>query len=103
MYIVIFVTCPNAKSAEKIAETLLKKKLAACVNMIYAVKSLYSWKGKMEKAHEVLMVIKTREKHFSAISELVDKLHPASIPEIIALPITTGSKHYLEWIKKETK
>jgi len=102
MYVIIFVTCPDGKTAEKLGEILLKKRLAACINVIYTIKSLYWWKKKIEKNHEVLMIIKTREKLVDDLIKTVKKLHPYETPEIIAIPIKKGLKNYLEWIKKET-
>lgn len=103
MPIVIFVTCPNTKVATIIADSLVKEKLAACVNIVSGLTSIYEWKGKIEKAKEVLLVIKTQKKLFVKLEESIKKLHPYDVPEIIALPITAGNKPYLNWIQTTVK
>jgi periplasmic divalent cation tolerance protein len=102
MYCVVLVTCPQ-RDAEKIAKTLIGKKLAACVNEIPLVKSVYRWKGKMQTARESLLLIKTRTVLFGKLEAEIRKMHPYEVPEIIALPITEGFRHYLDWIRKETE
>lgn len=101
-YSVLFVTCPNYKTAYKISEVLLKKKLIACVNMI-AVKSKY-WSGnKIEKHSEVLMILKTKNALYSEMEKEIKKLHPYKIPEIISFKVTKGNKNYLNWISSVTR
>ena len=97
-YIVVFITAGSSDEAEKIAGELVNKKIAACVNVIPEVKSVFSWKGRMEKANELLLVVKTKSSLFKDVVELVKKIHKYEVPEIIALPIVEGSKDYLEWI-----
>jgi len=98
MHIVVFVTVPSRKSAKAIIELLLKKKLAACVNIISGVESYFWWEGKIDRAKEFLLVIKTQKKLFARLAEAVQSCHPYSVPEIISLPVTAGNKKYLEWI-----
>ncbi len=100
--IVVYITAPNEDDAAVIARVLVEQKLAACVNIVRNMRSIYSWKGKIEDDTEVLMIVKTQKKHFDAISEKVKELHSYDIPEIIALPILKGAKNYLEWIKDST-
>lgn len=89
--------------ARKIAQVLLKFRLAACINILGEVESLYLWKGALEKARERLMVVKTRRSHLKSLICLVRSHHSYDIPEIIALPIVNGDTPYLKWIWNETK
>lgn len=84
------------------ASRLLQKKIAACVNLIPSLESHYLWKGKREKAAEVLLVIKTQSVFYPRLEKAVKSLHPYSVPEIVALPIIKGSRNYLRWIQAET-
>ena len=102
-YIVVFVTAPTKKEAQKIASTLLKKKLCACVNMIHGVKSLFHWEGKIDNAEETLLVIKTKRSSYPKLEKAVKGVLNYSVPEIIALPIISGSRGYLNWIQKTVK
>ena len=84
------------------AMTLVKEKLAACVNMISNLVSVYNWQGKLKQAKEVLLVIKNKKELFEKIANRVKHLHTYEVPEIIALPIVKGFKPYLEWLENET-
>jgi periplasmic divalent cation tolerance protein len=99
VYIIVFVTAKNVKEANKIATALVKEKLVACANIINGVKSIFTWKGKMDKANEVLLVLKSKKICFPKIVSKVKKLHSYDVPEIIAMPIVGGNKDYLNWIK----
>jgi periplasmic divalent cation tolerance protein len=101
-YLVVFITTSSYEEARKIADTLVDRKKAACVNIIPKVNSLFRWKGKIEEAEESLMVVKTRAELFSEVVSLVKSIHSYEVPEIIALPIVEGNPDYLEWLKKET-
>jgi periplasmic divalent cation tolerance protein len=102
--IVVLVTCGSKKEAGKIAQALVQHRLAACVQEIGApVRSMYRWKGRVESANEVLLLIKTSRKRFSAVSTLVKKLHSYEVPEIIALNIADGSREYLDWITSNVR
>jgi periplasmic divalent cation tolerance protein len=103
MYIVIFVTCVSSAQAKKIASALVSKKLAACVNIVPAVRSLFWWQGKVDKAAEVLLIIKSRRSAFPRIARLVRSLHSYTVPEVIAMPIVAGNKEYLEWIDESVR
>jgi periplasmic divalent cation tolerance protein len=100
--IVVYVTAPAEEEAEKIARALVENKLAACVNIVKNIRSIYRWQGKIADEAEVLMIVKTREEHVAHIRETVKQLHSYSVPEIIALPIVAGSEDYLAWLKEET-
>ena len=97
-YIVIFVTAKNKAEAKKIAQGLLKDSLVACVNMVGGVESYFQWQGKIDKANETLLIIKTKQKSFEKVLSKVKQLHSYDNPEIIALPIVAGSWDYLKWI-----
>ena len=102
--IVVLVTCASAREAERLGETLVRRKLAACVNLITSpANSIYRWKGKVEKSREVLMMIKTTRKHFERLEKEIRRLHSYETPEIIALPIVAGSAAYLKWLWKSVK
>jgi len=97
--IVVLVTCGAAKEARKIARALVEQRLAACVNILQSpVQSIYRWKGKVESAKEVLIIIKTTRKRFAALQRAIRALHSYGTPEIIALPVADGSRDYLAWI-----
>lgn len=99
MLIACFITAPNFVKSRQIGKTLVQERLAACVNIIRGVRSIFFWKGKVENTGECLLMIKTRKSHFARLAKRVRSLHPYSVPEIIALPITAGHRPYLNWIK----
>ncbi|NPA14444.1 MAG: divalent-cation tolerance protein CutA [Aquificae bacterium] len=96
-YIVVFITTPAGKG-EEIAQKLVEEKLAACVNVVDKVSSLYWWQGKIEKDKENLLVVKTKADLFKKLVKRVKEIHPYTVPEIIALPIVDGNEDYLSWI-----
>lgn len=98
MYIVIFVTTPNKKEANHIAEELIKNKLAACINIIGNIESTFWWQAKIEREKEVLLIVKSKKSKLTKIIKLVKSLHSYKVPEVIALPIVGGEKKYLRWI-----
>ena len=100
--IVVFITTSSTDEANLIASELISKKAAACVNVI-PINSIFSWKGKVEKAKEILLTVKTRNKLFKKLEFIVRKCHSYEVPEIIALPIVAGSRDYLDWIRESTK
>jgi periplasmic divalent cation tolerance protein len=98
-FCIVLVTCGSAAEARKIAEAVVKKRLAACVNILAApVESVYRWKGKLEKSRERLLIIKTSKTRLQALEREVLRLHSYEAPEFIALPISRGSSKYLSWI-----
>jgi periplasmic divalent cation tolerance protein len=98
--IVVLVSCGSIEEARRIGHALVEAQLAACVNVAQApVESIYRWKGRVETATEFLMIIKTSRAHFAAVEVAVKRLHTYDIPEIIALPIEKGSRHYLAWLR----
>lgn len=101
--IVVWVTCSSEEEAVKIAKALVEDRLAACVNFIPSVRSIYRWEGKIWDEQEWLLVIKTRKERFKEMETKVKALHSYSVPEIIALPVTEGSSAYFNWINENTK
>lgn len=101
--IVVFITSPNEDEAAMIASALVEEKLAACVNIIRNIRSIYTWQGKVEDDTEVLMIAKTQKSLFDSLKNRVKELHSYDVPEIIALPVVAGSKDYLNWIRESTK
>ncbi len=92
----------SRKAAEKIAHHVVEERLAACVNIISDITSVYKWKGALERASESLMVIKTTRERLPQLIERIKELHTYELPEVIALPIEDGNPPYLEWIVSET-
>ncbi|MFA5795230.1 MAG: divalent-cation tolerance protein CutA [Candidatus Brocadiia bacterium] len=103
MYIVVFVTVPSAKIAGVIATAVVQAKLAACVNIILSIRSVYKWKGKLCRDKEALMVIKTKKTLFPKLADKIRVMHPYQVPEIIGLPIIAGNKPYLKWLNAAVK
>jgi periplasmic divalent cation tolerance protein len=100
-YIIGLITTPSKEVGEKIANALLEKKLAACVNMMAPIFSLYTWEEEINCDDEVRLIVKSRTDLFE--SDLIPVVHPYDVPEIIALPITMGSANYLAWIDDVTQ
>jgi periplasmic divalent cation tolerance protein len=98
MYTVIFITASNKKEAKSIAKALIVKKLAACVNLVDKVESLFWWQGKVDSAKEILLIVKSKTGNLKKITTCVKSLHSYKVPEIISLPIKAGYLPYLRWI-----
>ncbi len=99
-FIIVITTTETEEEAEKIAEILVSKKLAACVQIIPSIKSVYSWEGAMEKSEEQLLFIKTKETLFEKVEKTLKTIHSYETPEIISIPIENGSNDYLKWLKE---
>lgn len=95
-------TCPDSATASEIAETLVEDRLAACVNIVPGLTSIYRWKGETCRNQEWLLVMKTTRKRWKKLEETVLRLHPDDVPEIIAVPVTTGLNDYLAWVTYQT-
>ncbi|ALC49887.1 CG11590 [Drosophila busckii] len=95
---VAFVTTPDKESAKKLAHGIIERKLAACVNIIPQIESIYMWEGKVNEDNEYLMMIKTRSTRIEELSKFVRENHPYSVAEVISLPIQAGNSPYLNWI-----
>ena len=98
--ITVFTTFPDSLSAKKYAAMLIEEGLAACVNLIKGVESIYSWEGKVCTDSETMLIIKTNNKHLEALESLLLKAHPYDLPECIALEISGGHQPYLDWLMK---
>jgi len=97
-YIIVLVTTASREEAETIVQRLLEARLIACANIIGPVHSRFRWSGKIEKAEEYLILMKSRRDLFEKLSEAVKALHSYEVPEILALPVVEGSKAYLDWL-----
>jgi periplasmic divalent cation tolerance protein len=100
--IVVWVTVPNPSSAESLAKILVERRLAACVNIIPGVKSLYIWEDQMQTDSEEILLIKTKRTLFQDLAQAIQQNHPYSVPEIIASPIVLGSESYLNFVRTHT-
>lgn len=98
MQVVVLITAKDKREADRIARALVKNRLAACVNIIAGLRSIFRWQGKLEEAKETLLLVKSRKEKFAKIVELVKAMHSYEVPEIIAIPIAEGFKPYLDWI-----
>jgi periplasmic divalent cation tolerance protein len=101
--LLILTTAPDALTAERIAALLVESRLAACVNILPGVRSVYRWQGAVEKADEVQLFIKTTAARYPEVEAAIRSHHPHAVPEIIALPITLGWPAYLQWLNQETQ
>jgi periplasmic divalent cation tolerance protein len=98
--LVAFVTCPNLEEASRLAEMMVEERLAACVNLVQGVQSIYRWEGKTVRDSEVLLIIKTTRECYESLERRVKELHSYSTPEIITLRIERGSAEYLTWLRE---
>ncbi len=95
---IVLTTCPDAEIAETIARGLVADGLAACVNVLPPMRSIYTWKGQTETAEEYLLLVKSQRLQYEAIEQRIRALHPYELPEIVALPIASGLAGYLAWL-----
>ncbi len=102
-YQVVLVTAPTIETAKEIGSQLVAAKLAACVNILPGITSIYTWEEEICEEGEFLLMIKTRADLFEELSTLVQTIHPYDVPEVIAIPITAGSEKYLNWIIEVTR
>lgn len=102
-FLVVLTTLPTAVGARQMSKLLIQKKLAACVNILGPVQSFFWWQGKVDQAREYLLLIKTKASHFAPLRIFLEKHHPYSVPEIIALPLQKGNAPYLDWIKASVR
>jgi periplasmic divalent cation tolerance protein len=100
--IVVLTSMPDRDAALKLARELVAKRLAACVNVLAGCTSVYRWKGEVEEAGEVPVLIKTRAGRYDEVETAIRRLHPYELPEIVAVPVTRGLDEYLEWVNGET-
>ena len=101
-HLVVYITVPSREVGQEIANVLVEGKLAACVNIVPGISSIYHWQGDIEQDDELLLIAKTRGVFFDRLASTVKRIHPYDVPEVIALPIIAGSNEYLAWIDVET-
>ncbi len=98
--VVVLITAPRGKG-EEIAEFIVSRRLAACVNVVGGIKSFYWWQGEMQRDEEDLLIVKTTREALGKLISEVKKVHPYTVPEIIALDIVEGNPDYLRWVEEE--
>jgi periplasmic divalent cation tolerance protein len=99
---VVLVTVPTREAGERIAEIVVGERLAACVNIVGPIRSIYRWEGVVQRDDEHLLIIKTTQPRYAALEARVLAVHPYQSPEVIALPIVAGAESYLAWLNTET-
>jgi periplasmic divalent cation tolerance protein len=103
-FVVILITAPSPEVGKQIARLLVEQNLAACVNIISPMRSIYRWEGQIQEDEETLLIVKSRADLFEDyVIPTVKAIHPYQVPEMIALPIQSGLDVYLEWLQKETR
>jgi periplasmic divalent cation tolerance protein len=100
--LIVLVTASSPKEAAKIGQAVVKKKVAACVNIVSDVTSIFRWQGKVQRSREALLLVKTTEARYAAVERLIRSLHSYEVPEIIALKISKGLGRYTAWVERET-
>jgi len=96
--IVVLSTCSSEEEAERLARTLVERRLAACVNVVPGVRSFYRWKGAIESAGEWLLLVKSSRAQFAELRSALERAHSYEVPEVLALPVVEGAPNYLEWM-----
>lgn len=102
-FVQVLTTVSSREEAMRIGRRLVERRLAACVQVLGPLRSIYWWKGSMEEAEEWLCIAKTRNELYSEVEKIIKELHPYEVPEITAVPIEMGSREYLEWLGSEVK
>jgi periplasmic divalent cation tolerance protein len=97
--LVVLTTCATAEDAKSLATALVEERLAACVNTLSPVTSTYRWQGAVQQEQECLLVIKTTEARFAALEQLIRERSTYELPEVLAIPVQTGSARYLDWLR----
>ncbi|HVF92392.1 MAG TPA: divalent-cation tolerance protein CutA [Blastocatellia bacterium] len=101
--LIAFVTAPDEGEATRLAEALVSERLAACVNIVGGIESIYRWEGKIARDREVLLIIKTTGERYDALERRVKELHSYTTPEVIAFSVERGSREYLDWLRRSTE
>jgi len=101
--VIVLVTVPSQKEGERIGRMLVESRLAACVNLIPHLLSIYRWEGKIQEEGEFLLMIKTTADRFAELREKVKRIHSYEVPEVLALPVLDGNTDYMEWVYRETR
>ena len=100
--LIVLITAPNMEEAARIAETIVSERLAACVNIVGGVASIYRWQGEVTRDNETLMIVKTSDERYDELERRVKELHSYTTPEVIAIKIERGSADYLNWLREST-
>ena len=100
---IVLITAPDAEVGARLGRALVEERLAACVNLLPGVRSIYRWQDAVQEDTEVLLVVKTREERCPALAARVEALHPYELPEVVVLPIAGGLDRYLAWILSESQ
>lgn len=100
--IIVLCTCPTLDAARDLARQVVGERLAACVNIVPAVTSVYRWQGQIQEDAEILLVIKTTRARYEVLEQTLRGLHPYELPEVIAVPVDRGSNEYLQWLSAST-
>jgi periplasmic divalent cation tolerance protein len=100
--LVVFTNLPDREAALKLARGLVERRLAACVNVLNGCTSVYRWKGAVEEAQEVPVLIKARGARYEELEAAIRELHPYELPEVVAVPVVRGLPDYLDWVAEET-
>ena len=101
--ILLLSTFPETASVKSVAETLVNEKLAACINIVSGVQSIFRWQDKIDNANENILIIKTKDNLYDELEARIKELHPYELPEIVSVPIDKGLNKYLDWISENTK
>ena len=99
---IVLCTCPNDEAAERISSAIVEARLAACVNIVKAIQSVFRWDEKIQSENETLMIIKTVSSRYSELESMLQEVHPYDVPEILMIPVGAGSPPYLSWVMDET-
>lgn len=101
--LICFCTCPDAGTAERVATALVDERLAACVNILPGLRSIYRWQDQVETADEVMLLVKTSAEAYPALQDRLRELHPYELPELLAVESASGLPEYLLWVANETR
>lgn len=101
--LVVLCTCPDMQAAETLASGLVENKIAACVNVLPQIRSIYRWQDEMNSDSEVLMIIKTSQHSYAKLERWLMEYHPYDVPEVLALTVEAGARAYLDWIDQATQ
>lgn len=101
--LLVLTNLPDREQAEKLAQAIIERRVAACVNILAPCTSVYRWQGQTETTHEIPMLIKTTAQAYAGVEKLIREQHPYELPEIVQVPITGGLPAYIQWLIGETK